>query len=145
MARRKKKAKRRKTKARKTKRKTKKRKTKAKKTKRRRPKARKTKRKTKRRTKAKKGKKKSKRKANSAFMKPLAPTAILAAIVGSKKLPRTEATKRIWRYIKRNKLQDRINRRMIKADAKLKKLFRGKGKVSMFELTKHVSRNLINK
>ncbi len=89
-----------------------------------------------------KSKKASKKKGKSAFMKPLTPSPILAAIIGTKALPRTQVTKKIWVYIKRNKLQDKVNRRMIKADAKLKKLFKGKGKVSMFDLTKYVAKNL---
>ncbi|HLG20680.1 MAG TPA: SWIB/MDM2 domain-containing protein [Bdellovibrionota bacterium] len=75
-------------------------------------------------------------------MKPMMPSASLAAVIGSKKMPRTEVTKRIWRYIKRNKLQDRVKRTMINADEKLKKVFGGKRKVTMFEMTKLVSRHL---
>ena len=86
-------------------------------------------------------KKKTARKPNAAFMKSLKPSETLAAIVGSAPLPRTEVTKKIWDYIKKNKLQDQVNRRMINADEKLKQLF-GKAKVSMFELTKIVSTHL---
>ena len=81
----------------------------------------------------------SKRKPNAAFMKAMTPSATLAAVVGSMPLPRTEVTKKIWDYIKKNKLQDAINRRLINADEKLKAVFGGKGKVSMFEMTKLVS------
>jgi upstream activation factor subunit UAF30 len=84
----------------------------------------------------------AKRKPNAAFMKPLTPSAFLAAVVGSAPLPRTEVTKKIWDYIKKNKLQDAINRRLINADEKLKAVFGGKGKVSMFEMTKLVSNHL---
>jgi upstream activation factor subunit UAF30 len=84
----------------------------------------------------------AKRKPNAAFMKPLTPSAMLAAVVGSSPLPRTEVTKKIWDYIKKNKLQDAINRRLINADEKLKAVFGGKGKVSMFEMTKLVSNHL---
>ena len=84
----------------------------------------------------------AKRKPNAAFMKPLTPSAMLALVVGSAPLPRTEVTKKIWDYIKKNKLQDAINRRLINADEKLKAVFGGKGKVSMFEMTKLVSNHL---
>lgn len=90
---------------------------------------------------AKKATKKSARKPNMAFMKPLTPSAALAAIVGASPLPRTEVVKKLWAYIKRNKLQDSKNRRNINADAKLKPIF-GKGTVSMFEMTKLVSKHL---
>jgi len=83
-----------------------------------------------------------KRKPNAAFMKPMTPTGPLAAVVGSGNMPRTEVTKKIWAYIKRNGLQDKKNRRMINADEKLKPVFSGKGQVSMFEMTKLVSRFL---
>jgi chromatin remodeling complex protein RSC6 len=83
----------------------------------------------------------AKRKPNAAFMKALTPSAALAAIVGSNPLPRTEVTKRIWDYIKKNKLQDAVNRRMINADEKLRSVL-GKAKVSMFEMTKLVSSQL---
>ncbi len=81
------------------------------------------------------------RKPNAAFMKPLKPSAELAAVIGSEPLPRTEVTKKIWEYIKKHDLQDAANRRNINADDKLKKLF-GKDQVSMFELTKIVNGHL---
>src|SRR5882672_4507265 len=87
-------------------------------------------------------KKKSARKPSAAFMKPLTPSADLAAIVGSKGLPRTEVVKKLWVYIKANKLQDSKNRRMINADAKLKPVFGGKAQVSMFDMAKHLSKHL---
>ena len=87
-------------------------------------------------------KKKSARKPNAAFMRPLTPSADLAAVIGNKAVPRTEAVKKIWVYIKANKLQDSKNRRMINADAKLKPVFGGKGQVSMFDMAKHLSKNL---
>jgi upstream activation factor subunit UAF30 len=87
-------------------------------------------------------KKKSARKPSAAFMKPLTPSADLAAVVGSKPLPRTEVVKKIWGYIRTNKLQDSKNRRMINADAKLKSVFGGKGQVSMFDMAKHLSKHL---
>ncbi len=87
-------------------------------------------------------KKKSARKPSAAFMKPLTPSAALAAVVGSKGLPRTEAVKKIWVYIKANKLQDKVNRRMINADDKLKVVFGGKTQVSMFDMAKHLSKHL---
>jgi upstream activation factor subunit UAF30 len=87
-------------------------------------------------------KKKSARKPNAAFMKPLTPSAELAAVVGSKPLPRTDVVKKIWVYIKANKLQDAKNRRMINADAKLKAVFSGKAQVSMFDMAKHLAKHL---
>ncbi|HET9057272.1 MAG TPA: SWIB/MDM2 domain-containing protein [Chitinophagaceae bacterium] len=87
-------------------------------------------------------KKKVKRKPNAAFMKPLTPSAELGAVIGSKPLPRTEAVKKIWVYIRANKLQDSKNKRMINADAKLKPVFAGKGQVSMFDMAKHLSKHL---
>ncbi len=84
----------------------------------------------------------AKRKPNAAFMKAMTPSSTLAAVIGHVPLPRTEVTKKIWEYIKKNKLQDAINRRMINADEKLKAVFGGKGKVSMFEMTKLVSNHL---
>jgi len=87
-------------------------------------------------------KKKSARKPNAAFMKALTPSAALGAVVGTKPLARTEAVKKIWVYIKANKLQDKVNRRMINADAKLKVVFGGKAQVSMFDMAKHLSKNL---
>ena len=86
-------------------------------------------------------KKKVARKPNPAFMKPLTPSGPLAAIIGSTPMPRTEVTSKIWAYIKKNKLQDAVNKRMINADEKLKELF-GKAKADMFELTKFVSKHL---
>jgi len=85
---------------------------------------------------------KVKRKPNAAFMKPVTPNEKLAAIVGAAPLPRTELTKKLWAYIKKNGLQDKKNRRMINADDKLKVVFGGKGQVSMFDMTKLVSKNL---
>jgi chromatin remodeling complex protein RSC6 len=84
----------------------------------------------------------AKRKPNPAFMKPMTPSAALAAVVGPIAQARTEVTKRIWGYIKKNKLQDAINRRMINADDKLREIFGGKRQVSMFEMTKHVNKHL---
>lgn len=83
-----------------------------------------------------------KRKPSAAFMKPMTPSAALSAVVGSKAMPRTQVTKKIWAYIKRNKLQDRTNKRMINADDALRAVFGGKKQVSMFEMTKLVNRNL---
>ena len=91
---------------------------------------------------AKKAAKKSKRKPNAAFMAPVTPSAALAAVVGSKPIPRTEVTKRLWAYIKKNKLQDAKNKRVIKSDATLKPVFGGKASVNMFEMTKLVSKHL---
>lgn len=79
---------------------------------------------------------------NSAFMKPLQPSVILAAVVGSKPLPRTEVVKKIWVYIKKNGLQDAKNKRNINADENLKAVFGGKKTVNMFEMTKLVSAHL---
>jgi chromatin remodeling complex protein RSC6 len=87
-------------------------------------------------------KKKPTRKPSAAFMKPMTPSAALAEIVGSKPIPRTEVTKRLWAYIKKNKLQDPKNKRMINADAALKIVFGGKATVNMFEMTKLVSKHL---
>lgn len=83
-----------------------------------------------------------KRKPNAAFMIPLTPSPALGEVVGTKALPRTEIIKKIWDYIRKNKLQDSKNRRMINADAKLKTLFGGKSQVSMFDLAKVVSKNV---
>ncbi len=91
---------------------------------------------------AKAAKKKSARKPNAAFMKPVTPSATLAEVVGAKPMPRTEVTKKLWLYIKKNKLQDPKNKRMIKADAALKDVFGGKATVNMFEMTKLVSKHL---
>ena len=87
-------------------------------------------------------KKKSARKPSAAFMKPMQPDAALSEVVGSKAIPRTEVTKKLWKYIKKNDLQDKKNRRMINADAKLGKVFSGKKQVSMFEMTKLVSKHM---
>ena len=87
-------------------------------------------------------KKTSKRKPNPAFMRPVQPDDKLAAIVGSQPLPRSELTKKLWNYIKRNNLQDPKERRMIVADDKMKPVFGGKGRVSMFEMTKLVNKHL---
>ena len=84
----------------------------------------------------------AKRKPNAAFMKAMTPSVTLAAVVGSMPLPRTEVTKKIWDYIKKNKLQDSVNRRLINADDKLRQVFGGKKQVSMFEMTKLVSNHL---
>ncbi|MFN5607689.1 MAG: SWIB/MDM2 domain-containing protein [Bacteroidota bacterium] len=92
--------------------------------------------------KKKPAKKKSARKPNAAFMKALTPSAALAAVVGSKALPRTEAVKKIWGYIKSKKLQDNKNRRMVNTDANLKAVFGGKGQVSMFEIAKYLGKHL---
>lgn len=80
--------------------------------------------------------------AGSAFMKPVQPDEALAAVVGEEPVPRTEITKRVWDYIKKNKLQDEKDRRSINADDKLRKVFNGKSKVSMFEMTKLVNGHL---
>ena len=103
--------------------------------------AKKTTKKAVKRTAKKAAKKKTARKPNAAFMKPMMPTGPLAAILGSTPMPRTEVTSQIWKYIKKNNLQDKANRRMINADDKLRALF-GKAQASMFELTKYVSRHL---
>src|SRR5437868_9383182 len=84
----------------------------------------------------------AKRKPNAAFMKAMTPSSTLGAVVGTAPLPRTEVTKKIWDYIKKNKLQDAVNRRLINADDKLRAVFGGKSKVSMFEMTKLVSNHL---
>ena len=82
----------------------------------------------------------AKRKPNAAFMKPVQPNDKLAVVVGSKPLPRTELTKKLWQYIKKNKLQDSKIRTQINADAALQAVFGGKKSVSMFEMTKLVSK-----
>jgi upstream activation factor subunit UAF30 len=87
-------------------------------------------------------KKKTARKPNAAFMKAMTPSADLAAIVGAGALPRTEVTKKVWAYIKKNNLQDPKSKRDINADDKLKKVFGGKSKVNMFEMTKLVNKHL---
>jgi chromatin remodeling complex protein RSC6 len=86
--------------------------------------------------------KKTKRAPNPAFMKPMTPTSQLAAVVGGSPMPRTEVTKKLWQYIKRKGLQDAKERRMINADDNLRAVFGGKGKVSMFEMTKLVNKHL---
>jgi chromatin remodeling complex protein RSC6 len=85
---------------------------------------------------------KKKRKPNAAFMKPMQPDAALGEVVGSKAIPRTEVTKKIWSYIKRNGLQDKKKRTNINADDKLKAVFGGKKQVTMFEMTKLVNKHL---
>lgn len=85
---------------------------------------------------------KSKRKPSAAFMKPMKISDALAKIVGSNPLPRTEVTKKLWQYIKKHKLQDTVNKRMINADENLRAVFRGKSSVSMFEMTKLVNKHL---
>lgn len=92
--------------------------------------------------KKKAAKKASKRKPNAAFMKPVQPDAKLAEVVGSKAIPRTELTKKLWAYIKKNGLQDKKNKRNINADAALLAVFGGKKTVSMFEMTKLVSKHV---
>jgi chromatin remodeling complex protein RSC6 len=82
------------------------------------------------------------RKPSAAFMKPLTPSSMLAEVVGSKAIPRTQVTKKLWEYIKKHKLQDSKNRRMINADESLKAVFGGKKQVNMFEMTKLVSKHL---
>ena len=84
----------------------------------------------------------SKRKPNAAFMKPVQPSDTLAEVVGSKPIRRTEVTKKLWAYIKKNKLQDQKNKRMIKSDDTLKAVFGGKAQVNMFEMTKLVNKHL---
>ena len=86
--------------------------------------------------------KKTARKPNAAFMKPVQPSPALSAVIGDKPVPRTEVTKKLWAYIKKNGLQDPKNRRMIKADDALKPVFGGKATVNMFEMTKLVSKHL---
>ena len=87
------------------------------------------------------GKPAVKRTPNAGFMKPMTPSTMLAAVVGAIPLPRTEVVKKIWEYIKKNKLQDAINKRMINADEKLRAIF-GKAQVSMFEMTKILNKHL---
>jgi upstream activation factor subunit UAF30 len=82
------------------------------------------------------------RKPNAAFMRPVTPSDTLAEVVGSKPIPRTEVTKKLWAYIKKNGLQDKKNKRMINADANLKAVFGGKASVNMFAMTKLVSKHL---
>ena len=106
--------------------------------------AKKSARKPARRTTARKSAKKSgkKRTPSAAFMKPMQPDAALGAVVGNNAIPRTEVTKKIWAYIKRNGLQDAKNRRAINADDKLRPVFGGKSQVTMFDMTKLVNRHL---
>ena len=87
-------------------------------------------------------KKSAKRKPSAAFMKPMQPDAALSEVVGSKPIPRTEVTKKLWQYIKRKGLQDKKNRRNINGDAALKAVFGGKATVNMFEMTKLVSKHM---
>lgn len=82
------------------------------------------------------------RKPSAAFMKPMTPSASLAAVIGAKPVPRTEVTKLLWEYIKKNNLQDPKDKRTINADAALKAVFAGKASVSMFEMTKLVGKHL---
>jgi chromatin remodeling complex protein RSC6 len=91
---------------------------------------------------AKKAPKKSARKPNAAFMSPLSPSSALSEVVGSKPIARTEIVKKMWDYIKKNNLQDKKNRRMINADAKLKAVFGNKDQVSMFELAKIINKHV---
>lgn len=99
--------------------------------------------KAKKSSKKSKGKaKKSARKANPAFMKAMTPSSTLAAVIGSSPMPRTEVTKKLWAYIKRNGLQDKTNKRMINADDRLRAVFGGRSQVSMFDMTKLVSNHL---
>ena len=84
----------------------------------------------------------AKRKPNAAFMAPKQPDEALGAVVGNTPIPRTEITKKLWAYIKRNGLQDAKERRMINADDKLKPVFGNKAKVSMFEMTKLVNKHI---
>ncbi|HLG26010.1 MAG TPA: SWIB/MDM2 domain-containing protein [Candidatus Gracilibacteria bacterium] len=90
----------------------------------------------------KKKKAAGKRKPNAAFMKAMKLSPALAAVIGNGPMPRTEVVKALWKYIKKNNLQDPKNKRNIRADAKLKEVFNGKGVVSMFEMTKLVSKHL---
>jgi len=85
--------------------------------------------------------KKSARKPNAAFMAPVTPSAALAAVIGDKAVPRTEITKKIWVYIKKNNLQDAVNKRLVNADAKLKEVF-GKAQVTMFEMAGLIGKHL---
>ena len=91
---------------------------------------------------AKAAKKTSARKPSAAFMRPVTPSAALAQVVGDKPIPRTEVTKRLWAYIKKNGLQDSKDKRMIKADATLKAVFGGKSTVNMFEMVKLTGKHL---
>ncbi|WP_298877470.1 SWIB/MDM2 domain-containing protein [uncultured Bradyrhizobium sp.] len=91
---------------------------------------------------AKKAVKKTKRKPSAALMKAMNPSALLAEVVGAKPQPRGQITKNLWAYIKKHGLQDKVNKRLINADEKLKKIFGGKSVVNMFEMTKHVSKHI---
>ena len=82
------------------------------------------------------------RKPNAAFMRPMTPSSILATVIGTNPIPRTEVTKKLWAYIKKNGLQDQTERRYINADDNLRAVFGGKGRVSMFEMTKLISKHL---
>ncbi|MGC8867635.1 MAG: SWIB/MDM2 domain-containing protein [Elusimicrobiales bacterium] len=84
----------------------------------------------------------TKKKTNTKFMAPVTPDTVLAEVVGSKPLPRTQITKKIWDYIKKNGLQDKNNKRMINTDEKLAKLFNGKKQVSMFDIAKAVNKHI---
>ena len=84
----------------------------------------------------------AKRAPNPAFMKPMTPSAELAAVIGSKPMPRSEVAKKMWEYIKKNDLQDATNRRQINSDENLKKVFGGKNNVTMFEMTSLVNKHL---
>ena len=90
---------------------------------------------------AKKAAPAKKRTPSAAFMKPMSPSAALAAVIGDKAMPRTEVTKKVWEYIKKNGLQDKAKKTMINADAKLKEIF-GRAQVTMFEMTKLISNHL---
>ena len=91
---------------------------------------------------AAKPKAKAKRTPNAAFMKAMTPSSALAGVVGNKALPRTEVTKKVWAYIKKNNLQDAKNRRQINADGALQAVFGGKKSVNMFEMTKLINKHL---
>jgi len=86
---------------------------------------------------------KPKRKANAALLKPVQPDAVLAAVIGSTPVSRGELTKKVWDYIKKNGLQDQTKKTLINADAALKAVFGGKGQVTMFEMTKHISGHIV--
>jgi len=148
-AKRRKSTKRRKPAKRRAKRRTTKRKTKKRGTKRRATKKRGKKRSTrgktrgtKKRSSRKKARRGKKRKPPAAFMAPMQPSPALATVVGSRPLPRTQVIKKVWQYIKRRNLQDPRNRRNIRADANLKKVFKGKKVVSMFQMTKLLNKQL---
>ena len=98
-----------------------------------------TKKKSSKKTAKKSGKKRT---PSAAFMKPMQPDAALGAVVGNSAMPRTEVTKKIWAYIKRNGLQDSKNRRAINADDKLRPVFGGRSQVTMFDMTKLVNKHL---